>query len=354
MKKEIRLWTKYFQERDIVRRVVRLIVAGESVAITEQVNVHLRWFSINYLIWEIKFVRMQVSLYFWTSQDFCFQGREFTTAARYLIKNEQCPNVECVAHMDKFLSKISVSWTHSHRHDNCLWGNVCICLQNYLQDIPELAGSWCYAWLRWSIHLSNASATNSSCSIWKEFKTRENAQSRDEPLSFQLGRHSYSRNIGWVKSKLVYYERFYCYIGRTIYCSYSFFHIWKRLQKLHKLNQTLFQLRLRINSFRWMFIWFETFHEKTERYWITHPNSPLATFGTDYSRYCGWISICGSRSIYHWIISPHTFCSQSARGIRCYCRIWGESTRTSSFCTEFYKNILNGTCKFTKSWSRWT
>ncbi|KAK6102666.1 pold2-prov protein, putative [Brugia malayi] len=58
------------KERDIVERTVRLVVAGESVAITEQ-------------------------------------GREFTTAARYLIKNEECPNVECVAHMDKFLSKIS-------------------------------------------------------------------------------------------------------------------------------------------------------------------------------------------------------------------------------------------------------
>ncbi|OZC06589.1 DNA polymerase epsilon subunit B [Onchocerca flexuosa] len=58
------------KERDIVERIVRLVVAGESVAITEQ-------------------------------------GREFTTAARYLIKNEECPNVECIAHMDKFLSKIS-------------------------------------------------------------------------------------------------------------------------------------------------------------------------------------------------------------------------------------------------------
>ncbi|VBB34681.1 unnamed protein product, partial [Acanthocheilonema viteae] len=57
-------------ERDIIERIVRLVIAGESVAITEQ-------------------------------------GREFTTAARYLIKNEKCPNVECVAHMDKFLSKIS-------------------------------------------------------------------------------------------------------------------------------------------------------------------------------------------------------------------------------------------------------
>uniref|UniRef100_A0A0R3S4D4 DNA polymerase delta small subunit n=1 Tax=Elaeophora elaphi TaxID=1147741 RepID=A0A0R3S4D4_9BILA len=58
------------KERNIVERIVRLVVAGESVAITEQ-------------------------------------GREFTTAARYLIKNEECPNVECMAHMDKFLSKIS-------------------------------------------------------------------------------------------------------------------------------------------------------------------------------------------------------------------------------------------------------
>ncbi|VDN24073.1 unnamed protein product [Gongylonema pulchrum] len=58
------------KERGIVERLVRLVVAGESVAITDQ-------------------------------------GREFTTAARYLIKNEECPNVECAAHMDKFLSKIS-------------------------------------------------------------------------------------------------------------------------------------------------------------------------------------------------------------------------------------------------------
>lgn len=58
------------KERDIVERLVRLIVAGESVAITDQ-------------------------------------GREYTTAARYLIRNEECPNVECAAHMDKFLSKIS-------------------------------------------------------------------------------------------------------------------------------------------------------------------------------------------------------------------------------------------------------
>uniref|UniRef100_A0A915PVC4 DNA polymerase alpha/delta/epsilon subunit B domain-containing protein n=1 Tax=Setaria digitata TaxID=48799 RepID=A0A915PVC4_9BILA len=58
------------KEREIVERVVRLVVAGESVAITEQ-------------------------------------GKEFTTAARYLIKNEECPNVECVARMDKFLSKIA-------------------------------------------------------------------------------------------------------------------------------------------------------------------------------------------------------------------------------------------------------
>ncbi|VDN03970.1 unnamed protein product [Thelazia callipaeda] len=57
------------KERDIVERVVRLVVAGESVAITDQ-------------------------------------GREFSTAARYLIKNEESPNVECAAHMDNFLSKI--------------------------------------------------------------------------------------------------------------------------------------------------------------------------------------------------------------------------------------------------------
>ncbi|VDK77197.1 unnamed protein product [Litomosoides sigmodontis] len=57
------------KERDTVERVVRLIVAGESVAITER-------------------------------------RKQFTTAARYQIKNEKCPNVECVAHMDEFLSKI--------------------------------------------------------------------------------------------------------------------------------------------------------------------------------------------------------------------------------------------------------
>uniref|UniRef100_A0A915AL58 DNA polymerase delta small subunit n=2 Tax=Parascaris TaxID=6254 RepID=A0A915AL58_PARUN len=58
------------KERSLVENIVRLVVAGESVAITDQ-------------------------------------GREFTTAARYVIKNEECPNVECAAHMDKFLAKIS-------------------------------------------------------------------------------------------------------------------------------------------------------------------------------------------------------------------------------------------------------
>ncbi|VDM40674.1 unnamed protein product [Toxocara canis] len=58
------------KERNLVGNIVRLVVAGESVAITDQ-------------------------------------GREFTTAARYLIRNEECPNVECAAHMDKFLSKVS-------------------------------------------------------------------------------------------------------------------------------------------------------------------------------------------------------------------------------------------------------
>uniref|UniRef100_F1L491 DNA polymerase delta small subunit n=1 Tax=Ascaris suum TaxID=6253 RepID=F1L491_ASCSU len=58
------------KERSLVENIVRLIVAGESVAITDQ-------------------------------------GREFTTAARYVIKNEECPNVECAAHMDKFFSKVS-------------------------------------------------------------------------------------------------------------------------------------------------------------------------------------------------------------------------------------------------------
>ncbi|VDK59292.1 unnamed protein product [Anisakis simplex] len=35
------------------------------------------------------------------------KAREFTTAARYLVKNEECPNVACAANMDKFLSKVS-------------------------------------------------------------------------------------------------------------------------------------------------------------------------------------------------------------------------------------------------------
>lgn len=58
------------EEQSIVENLVRLIVAGESIAITTE-------------------------------------GKEYATAARYLIRNEECPNVECAANMDKFLSKIS-------------------------------------------------------------------------------------------------------------------------------------------------------------------------------------------------------------------------------------------------------
>ncbi|MFH4976403.1 hypothetical protein AB6A40_003112 [Gnathostoma spinigerum] len=62
------------KERAVLTNLGRLIIAGESIAITEE-------------------------------------AREFSTAARYLIRNEECPNVECAAFMDSFISKISGSLT---------------------------------------------------------------------------------------------------------------------------------------------------------------------------------------------------------------------------------------------------
>lgn len=71
------------EEKELARRVVRVLILGQSIGRGKEVS--------------CRFLR-----------PFLLKSEDFASAARYLVRNDQSPNVACMAFLDKLLCKLTV------------------------------------------------------------------------------------------------------------------------------------------------------------------------------------------------------------------------------------------------------